>query len=338
MIYVTLPDDRHRRLPFYLAMEEYLASIPGIEDSVMFMWQVDPTVICGRNQDVELEVDLDYCRENSIDVVRRKSGGGCVFADRSNIMFSMITPSSDVRTTFSAYTGMVAAMLRAIGLDATDNSRNDILIGDRKVSGNAFYHLPGRSIVHGTMLYDIDPCHMGRAITPSRAKLESKGVKSVSSRLTTVREHSVLTLDQFKTHARAWLCGNSEMRLTPCDVAAIERIEQTYYRPGWLLRKLRGRSHSAPFSRRIEGIGEICPDITFAPDGTIDRVNLTGDFFLLSDLDTTLLDYLRGISPTSEAVTAALAGVDASRTIAGLSTDGFAGIITEYLKQPSIYE
>lgn len=338
MIYVTLPDDRHRRLPFYLAMEEYLASIPGIGDSVMFMWQVDPTVICGRNQDVELEVDLDYCRENSIDVVRRKSGGGCVFADRSNIMFSMITPSVDVRTTFSAYTGMVAGMLRAIGLDATDNSRNDILIGDRKVSGNAFYHLPGRSIVHGTMLYDMDSRHMGRAITPSRAKLESKGVKSVSSRLTTVREHSAITLDAFMTHARAWLCGSSEMRLTPCDVAAIESIEQAYYRPGWLLRKMGHRRHSGPFSRRIEGVGEICPDITLAPDGTIDRVNLTGDFFLLSDLDTSLLDNLRGVSPTSEAVTAALAGVDASRTIAGLSTGRFAEIITEYLKQPSVYE
>lgn len=338
MIYVTLPDDRPRRLPFYLAMEEHLASMPGLQDSVMFMWQVDPTVICGRNQDVELEVDLAYCRDNAIDVVRRKSGGGCVFADRSNIMFSMITRSADVQTTFAAYTGMVAGMLRAIGLDATDTSRNDILISGRKVSGNAFYHLPGRSIVHGTMLYDIDPRHMGRAITPSRAKLESKGVTSVASRVTTIREHSSISLTDFKTHARAWLCGTAEMRLTPADVAAIEAIEQTYRRPGWLLKHPSRRHSAAPKSVRIEGVGELCPDITLAPDGTIARVNLTGDFFLLSDLDTSLLDSLRGLPPTPEAIAAALAGVDVSRTIAGLSTPRFVEILTEYLKQPSIYE
>lgn len=338
MIYVTLPDDRPRRLPFYLAMEEYLASMPGLEGSVMFMWQVDPTVICGRNQDVEKEVDLAYCRENSIDVVRRKSGGGCVFADRSNIMFSMVTPSADVCTTFSAYTGMIAGMLRAIGLDATDNSRNDILIGDRKVSGNAFYHLPGRSIVHGTMLYDIDPRHMGRAITPSRAKLESKGVKSVNSRLTTVREHSSITLPEFMAHARAWLCGNAEYRLTPDDVAAIEVLEQAYYRPGWLLRPLRHRSTAVTFSRHVEGVGEIRPDITLAPDGSIECINLTGDFFLLSDLDTSLLHRLKGVLPTREAMTSALAGVDASHTIAGLSTGRFIEILTENLKQTTIYE
>lgn len=319
MIYVDLPDTLQRPLPFYLAMEELLAAMPDAPDHLFFMWQVDPTVICGRNQDVELEVNLPYCRANAIDVVRRKSGGGCVYADRSNIMFSYITHSADVVTTFTRYTSTVAAMLRSMGLDASATDRNDILIGRRKVSGNAFYHLPGRSIVHGTMLYDTDPVHMANAITPSRAKLQSKGVTSVSSRITTVREHSSMTLEEFKGHARRHLCGNRSITLTPAQVLETERMEQAYRRPGWL----EGTRTPRRRCERIEGVGEIATYMTMLPDGSIDRVNLTGDFFLLSDLDSSLLGRLHGVRPERPELDRALQGIDVAKVIAGLSTPRF---------------
>ena len=87
MIYTALPDDKQHRLPFYLAMEEYIArSLPA--DDYFFMWQVEPTVIFGRNQLINAEIDIDYCRKNNIQMYRRKSGGGCVYADKSNIMLS----------------------------------------------------------------------------------------------------------------------------------------------------------------------------------------------------------------------------------------------------------
>ena len=188
MKYLSLPDPHATRiLPFYLAMEEYAARIIG-EDDIFFMWQVEPTVIFGRNQLIDSEVNVDYCREHGIAFYRRRSGGGCVYADRDNIMFSYITRSDEVQTTFSAYTTAVAAMLRGLGLNATASNRNDVLIEGRKVSGNAFYHIPGRSIVHGTMLFDTDMEHMLHAITPSRDKLTSKGVQSVRSRITTLSE------------------------------------------------------------------------------------------------------------------------------------------------------
>ena len=148
---VILNDSRPRRLAFYLAEEEYLARRYPDRD-FFFAWQVKPSVIVGRNQLLQKEINLEFCREHGVDVVRRKSGGGAVVADMNNVMLSYITSSDDVRSTFSEYTSMVAAALRALGLDASDNSRNDILIGTRKVSGNAYYHLPGRSIVPWTML------------------------------------------------------------------------------------------------------------------------------------------------------------------------------------------
>ena len=106
MTYVALPGDKQYRLPFYLAMEEYVAREFPAQD-YFFMWQVDPTVIFGRNQLVESEVDCEYCNSNGIQMYRRKSGGGCVYADMSNIMLSYITPSSNVNFTFNRYMLMV---------------------------------------------------------------------------------------------------------------------------------------------------------------------------------------------------------------------------------------
>lgn len=328
MIYAQLPaegDHIGRPLPFYLAMEEWLARREGTE-SYFFMWQVDPTVICGRHQDVELETDLDFCRSHGIRVVRRKSGGGCVYADRNNIMMSYITPSADVVTTFGEYTSGVAAMLRSLGLDArADTSRNDVLIGGRKVSGNAFYHLPGRSIVHGTMLYDADPEMMSGAITPSRAKMQSKGVKSVESRITTVKEHSSIGLEEFKRAVRESLCGDRTLRLTNADTEEIERMSEEYFADSWLYRR-RSRRDAG---RRIEGIGEIRPRIITDDDGLIERVELSGDFFAIIDPESGLLDRLKGVRSDREAIAAALNGYDASRYVAGLTTEVLLDVICE---------
>ena len=113
MKYIELPEGKVRRLSFYLAMEEFVARHLN-EAECFFMWQVNPTVIFGRNQLIENEVNLDYCRTNHIETYRRKSGGGCVYADWSNIMFSYITQDINVRFTFDKYLRMVAHVLRKL--------------------------------------------------------------------------------------------------------------------------------------------------------------------------------------------------------------------------------
>ena len=150
MKHIVLQDNAPRRLSFYLAMEEYVARrMPHIEDA-FFMWQVEASVIFGRNQVMENEVNTTYCREHDIQMYRRKSGGGCVYADMGNVMLSFITSNDSVTLTYNRYVNMVLLVLHKMGIEAKASGRNDILIGDRKVSGNAFYQLPGRSIVHGT--------------------------------------------------------------------------------------------------------------------------------------------------------------------------------------------
>lgn len=319
MIYVELPDTEVRRLPFYLAMEEYLARNVAGETDLFFMWQVDPTVIFGRNQIIDNEVNIDYCRRNGIAMCRRKSGGGCVFANRDNIMMSYITANDqEVCTTFGRYTRMVTGMLRELGLDASDTSRNDILIGDRKVSGNAFYHIPGHSIVHGTMLFDTDHTAMAEAITPSTVKMASKGVASVRSRITTLKEHLTIGLEEFKQHARESLC-NGTLHLTEADVAAIEEMERPYYDDEWVFRARRRKP--TRWMRRIDGVGEFQVDVTTDENGLIQDLDLAGDFFLVGDLDTELTGRLKGVRHNRQSIAEALEGFDAGTVIYGMNNN-----------------
>ena len=227
MKYITLPDSQERRLAFYLAMEEYVARRVD-EPDAFFLWQVAPSVIYGRNQVLENEVNLDYCREHGISVYRRKSGGGCVYADRDNLMWSFVMQTENVGFAFNRFLGMVLLVLRKMGIEAVGTSHNDILVGGKKVCGPACYHVAGRCIVHSTMLYDTNMPHLLNAITPTREKLERKGVESVRQRVTLLKDYTSLTLDEVKALIRATLC-DGELSLTPADVAAIDLLAEADY-------------------------------------------------------------------------------------------------------------
>ena len=227
MKYITLPDSQERRLAFYLAMEEYVARRLD-EPDAFFLWQVAPSVIYGRNQVLENEVNLDYCREHGISVYRRKSGGGCVYADRDNLMWSFVMQTENVGFAFNRFLGMVLLVLRKMGIEAVGTSHNDILVCGKKVCGTACYHVAGRCIVHSTMLYDTNMPHMLNAITPTREKLERKGVESVRQRVTLLKDYTSLTLDEVKALIRATLC-DGELSLTPADVAAIDLLAEADY-------------------------------------------------------------------------------------------------------------
>ena len=232
MKYVALPFTGTRRLSFYLAMEEYVAHHLD-EPDCFFMWQVEPTVIFGRNQVVENEVNLDYCREHGIHVVRRKSGGGCVYADMDNVILSFVTSEENVGIAFNRFVNMVLLVFRKMGIEATGSSHNDIMIGDRKVCGTACYHVSGRSIVHSTLLYDTNMEHMLHAITPGPEKLEKKGIQSVRQRITFLKDYTSLGLDEVKTLIRETLCVGERM-LTTEEVTGIEQLEQQYLREDFI--------------------------------------------------------------------------------------------------------
>lgn len=324
MKYVSLPDMDVRPLPFYLAMEEYVAR--RFSDEAFFMWQVSPTVIFGRNQLVDNEVNIPYCRRHGIEMFRRKSGGGCVYADMDNIMFSYIVSGDDVVTTFSGYTERIAAMLRGLGIDAVSSGRNDILVDGKKVSGNAFYHIPGRSIVHGTMLYDTDLARMASAISPSDEKLRSKGVDSVRSHVTVLRRYTDMSLDSFKRYVRDTLC-DGEIALGAGDVALIEEMSLPYFDDRWIYGKNPRctRRHSV----RIEGVGEFHVEIDLKGDRITD-INFAGDYFPVGDVDSEIVARLRGVDYTRDAVAEAVGCMETEKVIASLESEQLINIIIPY--------
>lgn len=290
MIYIALPEKRKRRPSFYLAMEEHIARTKNICDDCFFMWQVQPSVIFGRNQLIEDEVNLSYCKEHNIEIYRRKSGGGCVYADLANIMFSYITRDENVNFTFNRYINMIILMLCKLGIDAKTSGRNDILIDGKKISGNAFYHIPGHSIVHGTMLYDTNMENMVGSITPSNRKLISKGVKSVRQRIALIKDYTNLTLNDFKGFIKNDFC-DKEITLTEKDIQIIKMIEKEYLSKEFILGK--NPRYTIIRKRRIEGCGEL--EVTLeVKNEIIKKIDLHGDFFVTGDVDREILIPLIG--------------------------------------------
>lgn len=233
MIYIDTANYKAQKLSFYLALEEYIAREKLHDKDCFFMWQVAPSVIMGRNQIAQNEINIDYCLEHDIKIYRRKSGGGCVYADRDNVMLSYITPRGNVSETFSKYLNMVAETLNEFGICAKPNNHNDIMIGNRKVSGNAIYRLKDSIIAHGTLLYSTDMENMIHAITPSTQKLNRHGVESVRQRICLLKDFTDLPLEIICKRIRKHLC-DSIFTITEEDVKAIQKIECEYTDPKFI--------------------------------------------------------------------------------------------------------
>lgn len=328
MKYITLPEEKTRRLSFYLAMEEFVAYHIDEQDC-FFMWQVEPSVIFGRNQLIENEVNIPFCRQRGIQTFRRKSGGGCVYADMSNVMFSYITKDEAVGFTFNKYINMVVLVLRKMGIDAKATGRNDVMIDGRKVSGNAFYHVKqrgkagsGRSIVHGTMLYDTNMENMVGAITPSDDKLVSKGVASVRQRIALLKDYTTIGQEDFKTFVRSNLC-DGEIHLTHDDVSIIEEMEREYLSDDFIY----GNNPKYTVTRkgRIEGVGDFELRMELK-NNEIRSVAMLGDYFVLGDVDAMILKPLKGVRLERDALSEALPD-NMGEAILNLRKDDFIELI-----------
>ena len=244
-LYVNLP--ANKRLVWYLAAEEYFAKqihnllqANGMDHGeLLFTWIVSPTVIFGRHQVIENEVNIPFCKENNIAMYRRKSGGGCVYADVGNLMISSISASAHSEQVFQDYLDRMSDCLRALGYKAVKSTHNDIMIGEHKVSGNACFALPTATIVHGTMLFDVNFDALQQAITPSKEKLAKHGVESVRQRVMNLKDIAntleLTTTQQLAKKIQDFWC-NQTYTPTADDLLAIDNIEQEYLDPTFIYR------------------------------------------------------------------------------------------------------
>lgn len=248
MLLIKFPNtssDKLRGLSFWLAAEEYVGAHIGEIlgdsgcDSAFFTWKVGPSVIFGHNQEVEAEVNVPYCAAEGIPLFRRKSGGGCVYADEGNIMLSAIYGSGNVQFHFASFLERLALSLRQLGFEAARSSRNDIIVDGRKVAGSACFVTPSASIVHSTLMYNLYIDRMVNAITPPAEKLERHGVSSVRSRVANLKE-LMPSLVERSLISRVTACFCPEKRSFTLDASAIAEIEkaaETYLDPVFVMKK-----------------------------------------------------------------------------------------------------
>lgn len=338
MVHVGLPFEERKRLVWYLAMEEYIAGnisrlVPataGGEREAFFLWRVSPTVIFGRNQVLEAEVNTEYCLNNGISLYRRKSGGGCVYADMGNLMISYVSDGSPAFT-FERYLQRLALALRRLGLDAGRSGRNDVLVGGKKVSGNALFKTPSAVIVHGTLLYDVNPEIIQKAITPSASKIQSKGIESVRQRVTNLKGELAacgkdLSFEGLVDYLTGFFKGadGSEIILSPEDISKIDEIEKSYLEPSFI--QGGPRKYSMTVSGRTSaGELEVSLDID---KGLIKACHLSGDFFSLEEhIDPMLTNALMNCPLQRPALEAALEGIKLESEVLNMDKEELINLI-----------
>ncbi len=320
MKYILLPKpDTIHQLPFYFAVEEYVARHYTNDDYFMG-WRVNPTVMLGRNQLIDNEVNTDYCKEHKIDIFRRKSGGGCIYADKGCIQFSYISRATNANEAFAQYMQRMADLLKGLKIDAQLSGRNDILIDGTKVSGCAFYQLSNRSVLHNSLLFDTQLDHLSNALTPAKEKLQSKGVVSVRQRVTNVATYTQLDILAFMDYVRQEMCGKEVIELMEEDMKGIAEIEKELSSDDFVYGK--NPKYSLVRKHRFEGVGTLEAHIELK-NNIIGSVNMVGDYFLLGDIDHDFLSLLKGCEFTREAVEERLDGIDLSTIIRGLKLRQF---------------
>ena len=320
MKYILLPKpDTIHQLPFYFAVEEYVAR-HYTDDDYFMGWRVNPTVMLGRNQLIDNEVNTDYCKEHKIDIFRRKSGGGCIYADKGCIQFSYISRAVNANEAFAAYMQRMADLLKGLKIDAQLSGRNDILINETKVSGCAFYQLSNRSVLHNSLLFDTQLDHLSNALTPAKEKLQSKGVESVRQRVTNVATYTQLDILAFMDYVRQEMCGTEVLELTEEDMKGVAEIEKELSSDDFVYGK--NPKYSLVRKHRFEGVGTLEAHIELK-NNIIGSINMVGDYFLLGDIDHDFLSLLKGCEFTREAVEERLENIDLSTIIRGLKLRQF---------------
>ena len=283
-------------------------------------WRVNPTVMLGRNQLIDNEVNTDYCKEHKIDIFRRKSGGGCIYADKGCIQFSYISRSVNANKAFADYMQRMADLLKGLKIDAQLSGRNDILINETKVSGCAFYQLSNRSVLHNSLLFDTQLDHLSNALTPAKEKLQSKGVASVRQRVTNVSTYTQLDILAFMDYVRQEKCGTEVLELTEEDMKEVAEIEKELSSDDFVYGK--NPKYSLVRKHRFEGVGTLEAHIELK-NNIIGSINMVGDYFLLGDIDHDFLSLLKGCEFTREAVEERLEDIDLSTIIRGLKLRQF---------------
>ena len=297
-----------------LAMEEYvLKTVPMDEDESYFLFYVNrPSIIVGKNQNTIEEVHQAYIDEHGIDVVRRISGGGAVYHDFGNLNFSFITKDDGQSFhNFKKFTQPIVDALNKMGVQAEMTGRNDIQVGQAKISGNAMVKVKDRMFSHGTLMLNSELDEVQNALKVNPAKIQSKGVKSVRKRVANIVEFldEPIDIDAFKEIILKQLFGDEAVEtyhLTDEDWRNIEQLANEKYRT-WDWNYGKNPKYNFEREHKFEkGFVQIKLDVK---KGQIEHAKIFGDFFGEGNIED-LERALEGVTHQKVAIHEALKDYD----------------------------
>lgn len=277
-----------------LAIEIFLLQEMKVDEPILLFYINEPSIIIGRNQNTIEEINKDYVDAHGIHVVRRFSGGGAVYHDFGNLNFSFIMPDDgNSFRDFEKLTKPIVQALHEMGVEGAQlKGRNDLVIDDMKFSGNAMYATNGRMFAHGTIMFDSDINEVVNALKVRKDKIESKGIKSIRSRVTNIKpflpkDKQDMTTEAFREEILLKIFGVDSVdqvktyTLTEEDWVKINEISDKYFR-NWDWNY--GKSPAFDIERRKRfPIGSI--EVRFnVQEGKITEAKIYGDFFGLGDI------------------------------------------------------
>ncbi|MFN4215470.1 MULTISPECIES: lipoate--protein ligase [Exiguobacterium] len=286
MKFIFNPDIRDPKLN--LAVEEYILKHLNVEHEDYFLFYINgPSIIIGKNQNTSEEVNLKYIEENGIDVVRRLSGGGAVYHDEGNLNFSFITKDDgNSFNNYKKFTQPIVDALKQLGVEAELTGRNDIQVGERKISGNAQFTTRGRMFSHGTLMFNSNIEEVVNSLNVSEEKMRSKGIKSVRSRVANITEflEEEMAMERFVEALLHSIYDGQEPEryvLRDEDWEIVQDISRERY-ANWDWNFGKSPKFDVESKRRFP-IGTIDVRLNVSK-GTITEAKIFGDFFGVGDI------------------------------------------------------
>lgn len=309
-----------------LAIEEYL--FKNSRDSVFIIWQNDNAVVIGKNQNAYCELNTEYAKSKKIKIARRITGGGAVYHDLGNINYSFISKASNNNIDFKTFTEPIISLMQSLGINAILSGRNDILVGDKKISGNAQFSSNGWVLHHGTLLFDSDLSVLSGALNVDPEKIKSKAIKSTRSRVANIKEilKQNISAKDFIHLLSKYVIDRFSAK--SCEVVINDEILTLAKRNAsdeWLFPKRDFLSSYTLKKKKRFDFGTVEIDIEMSGD-IIRNAKIYGDFFgneSVNVLENTLVGASIGD------VKNVLSKTKISNFIHGMTTDDFVGLITE---------
>lgn len=313
-------DNQSRDGAYNHALEEYL--IKNLKRELFMIWQNDNTVLLGRNQNPYKEVNWDYMKETQAKLVRRPSGGGCIYTDKNIVQYTIITKKEE--DSLRKFTEPVVNYLNEKGVKAEFTGRNDIIVDGRKISGNAQYKDRELMIHHGSIIYQDSSIDIGKLLTPAKLKLAKKSLTSVKSRITSLKSMMnmdiAMFIEELKNYIKNYYHINENYVLSADELEKVEEIRKNKYaNDEWTY----GRY--GKFDKVHSFMNDACVMDIYLKEknNLIEDIRIDGDYFgekAKEDLENIFV----GVKLEKDDLIGALSGIDMSEYIEGITKDELA--------------